>query len=304
MTLSDIPASVDRVRTHVNLSEVLQTYVAGLYSRSKKSSIKTAACHVGTLERHFGDTFNVAALTRRDIEGYCQARLEQGVARASVNGPLGVLRSALRYAVDTGMLERLPLNVRKIREGTRLPRVLEPSQVADLVSKARPPFDIMLLLAARAGLRHAEILHLQRRDVDLGRGQVRVAAKPGWSPKSHHEREVPLSVTLLERLRQHLESLNDKSPDAWLFVGTEGTPRREVCLQIKEVFQAAGLYEPAAKPGLHALRRTWATELLGRGADIETVRQLGGWSCLAVVQRYVTTSDERKRSAIELLEEV
>jgi integrase/recombinase XerC len=296
-----MPASVDRVRTHVNLSEVLQTYVAGLHSRAKRSSIKTAHVHAATLERYFGETFNAAALGLQDLEGFCRWRLES-VSRASVNGALGVLRSALRYGVDTGMLLALPVRIRKLREGTRLPRVLEPSQVQDLVFKARPPFDIMLMLAARAGLRHAEILHLQVGDVDLRRGMVRVSAKPEWCPKSHHEREVPLARALGARLGDWIEALNDKSPTAWLFVGHEGTPRKEVCLQIKEIFQAAGLYEPAAKPGLHALRRTWATELLSRGADIETVRQLGGWSSLAVVQRYITSSDERKRNAIESLE--
>lgn len=284
----------------IHLSELLQSYLAGLRSRAKPSSIKTAGCHAGILERHFGETFDVGGITLRDVEGFCETRLETTV-RASVNGSLGVLRSALLYAVDTGALDALPLRIRKLREGRTLPRVLEPTQVWALVSKAQPPFDLMVLLAVRAGLRHAEILHLQRRDVSPG--LIRVSAKPGWCPKSHHEREVPISRALRLRLAEHLEGLNDKSPAAWLFLGNDGQPRREVCGQIREVFQAAELYEPAAKPGLHALRRTWATELLGRGADIETVRQLGGWSSLAVVQRYVTSSDERKRSAIESLEE-
>jgi hypothetical protein len=35
---------------------------------------------------------------------------------------------------------------------------------------------------------------------------------------------------------------------------------------------------------------------------VETVRQLGGWSDLNVVMRYVTSSDARKRRAIEALD--
>ncbi len=49
----------------------------------------------------------------------------------------------------------------------------------------------------------------------------------------------------------------------------------------------------------NVLRRTFASELLGRGADIETVRELGGWADLVTVQRYLASTSERKRSAVE-----
>ncbi|HME68681.1 MAG TPA: tyrosine-type recombinase/integrase [Myxococcota bacterium] len=54
-------------------------------------------------------------------------------------------------------------------------------------------------------------------------------------------------------------------------------------------------------PWATSLRRTFATELLGRGIDVEAVRQLGGWSDLTVVMWYVTSSDGRKGRAIEAL---
>ena len=47
------------------------------------------------------------------------------------------------------------------------------------------------------------------------------------------------------------------------------------------------------------LLRTFATRALGSGASIEAVRQLGGWSGLGVVQRYVTSDDQAKREAVE-----
>ena len=41
---------------------------------------------------------------------------------------------------------------------------------------------------------------------------------------------------------------------------------------------------------------------LGRQADIQTVRELGGWSGLAVVERYVASTERLKRSAVERLD--
>jgi len=62
------------------------------------------------------------------------------------------------------------------------------------------------------------------------------------------------------------------------------------------------LYRPEARAGLHMLRRSFASHVLARQADIETVRELGGWSDLSVVQRYVASTEELKRKAVEGLD--
>ena len=77
-----------------------------------------------------------------------------------------------------------------------------------------------------------------------------------------------------------------------------------LCVAVRRVFEAAGLYDPSAKPGLHMLRRSFASHALAAGADVETVRVLGGWASLAVVQRYVASSTDMKRAAVERLAEL
>lgn len=287
---------------YVAMDDLIQAYMGSLRCRAKRSSVAQAGVHGGHLSAHFGCHYDVAALTLVDLDGFVAARLGAGVAKASANGSLGVLRAAMNYGVRAGILRDVPCPVKKLKDVKRLPRVLSASQVDDLLALAPTPFRLMILLAARAGLRHREILHLQRQDVALGaEPRVRVAAKAGWTPKNHEERDVPISGCLARELEAHFGELTDSSPEAWLFLGLEGTPRANVFAPIRAIFKAAGLYDPAAKPGLHSLRRTWATALLGV-ADIETVRQLGGWADLVTVQRYVTSTDDRKRAAIAALE--
>ncbi len=81
-------------------------------------------------------------------------------------------------------------------------------------------------------------------------------------------------------------------------------PASALCAAVRKVFQGADLYEPSAKPGLHMLRRSFASHALAAGADVETVRVLGGWASLAVVQRYVASSTDLKRAAVERLSEL
>ncbi len=275
------------------LGEVLNTYLASLRVTAKRATVSFAACHAGHLEKHFGANRDVRELTKTDLDSFKAARLIK-VKRASVNGSLRILRAALKHS-------DIDVPVKMMKETMKLPRVLTPADVDRLIELANPPIDLIILTAALAGLRHAEILHLQRRDVDLVGGNLEVRAKDGiWTPKTHVERSVPLHDDLVEAFARHLDTLADSSPAAWVFLGLDGGPRGPVSGPVREVFKAAGLYNPDAKPGLHSLRRTWATGLLDF-ADIETVKQLGGWNNLTTVQRYITSSDERKRSAISKL---
>ncbi len=52
----------------------------------------------------------------------------------------------------------------------------------------------------------------------------------------------------------------------------------------------------------HDIRHAWATRLVECGVDPYTLMELGGWSKLEMVTRYLHTSRERKRAAIEALE--
>ena len=52
---------------------------------------------------------------------------------------------------------------------------------------------------------------------------------------------------------------------------------------------------------IHDLRHTFASRLLERGADIETVRSLLGHFSITMTQRYVHSRDEAKKRAVELL---
>jgi len=210
--------------------------------------------------------------------------------------------SALNNGVASGQLDRVPVRIRLLRETKRLPTALSADEVERLVALAPSPYDLILLLAAKAGLRHQEILHLKVGDVDFPNRSVRVSAKPevNWSPKSHAERDVPLARSVADRLQA---AVAGRRAGEWIFPGAERErPLVAAHEPIREIFKRAALYHPTLRPGLHLLRRTFATELLGRGVDVETVRQLGGWSDLSVVMRYVTSSDARKRRAIEALD--
>ena len=51
----------------------------------------------------------------------------------------------------------------------------------------------------------------------------------------------------------------------------------------------------------HSNRRTWATRLDRAGVRMKAIKELGGWSSMAALQRYLDVSDAEMAAAIEVL---
>ena len=279
------------------LTELFSEYLVHLHVYGRPGTLETAEYRIKALEHHFClpthiENFGDRQTAQQLVSWYICARKFANIADSTINSELRLLRTALTRGGITSKYVQL------LKEGRRLPIVLTPTQIAILQHHACAPFETMLLLAWKAGLRQGEILHLHKRDISpLG---IRICAKPevNWKPKSHHERDVPIHDSTWNMLCSHLDT-----PGPWLFPGQDPSlPRSQVGYAIRRIFRAANLYEPRDKPGLHMLRRSWATTLLATGTDIETVRQLGGWASLHIVQKYVTSNDAQKREAIRRLE--
>jgi integrase/recombinase XerC len=132
-----------------------------------------------------------------------------------------------------------------------------------------------------AGLRLSELVNLQRADLDLRQGTVRVLGK------GRKERLCPLGEIAVKALDAYLDACPHEA-DA-LFVSAHGTQLhgRTVQLALKRYLAAAGL---DARLTPHKLRHTFATHLLDRGADLRSVQELLGHSQLTTTQIYTSVS--------------
>ncbi len=236
---------------------------------------------------------------------------ERGLRPASINRDLRALRTALRWAADPGLgnvLPRLPLRVRLVPEakinGAVVQRhVVHPEDVERLLAVSSSKLRCVLALAAFAGLRRSEILHLKRGDVDLDHGLVQIVEKPevDWHPKAHHQRQVEIGPRLRTELDRYLSGLpaGRRAQGRWLFESQHhsGERLRQVDPQVRRSFERAGVR--VAKIGLHALRKTWATRA-GAMGDYEALRVMGGWSTWQAMAHYVSAGEERRRAIAEM----
>jgi integrase/recombinase XerD len=169
-----------------------------------------------------------------------------------------------------------------------LPSILSPEEVARLIDSSRTRFHRIVLMTLYAtGMRRAELARLQVSDIDSRRMVIHIRGGKG-----RQDRDVMLSPTLLEALREYWRGLKRKPTD-WLFPGGNGhtahrpiTPKT-VYYACRQAAQQAGL-QNRVHP--HTLRHCFATHLLENGADLRTIQLLLGHHDLKETTLYLHLS--------------
>jgi len=136
-----------------------------------------------------------------------------------------------------------------------------------------------LLLLYGSGLRVAEALGLTGAALPLGEALA-------VTGKRNKTRVVPLLATVRQAIESYLALCPwPAAKDAPLFRGARGGPLRGEIVRraVRKARRALGLSERTTP---HALRHSFATHLLGRGADLRTLQELLGHASLSSTQIY------------------
>ena len=239
------------------------------------------------------DLPRLLSLSARDVRAFLAARRGKGVGSRSLSRTLSALRMFYRFlerrgygkndAVRAVSLPKLPHSVPKPLTAPKATAVIES---ADLASPEAEDWIVardtaVLTLLYGSGLRISEALSLTRREAPIkGRDMLRVLGKGGKI------RVVPVLPITREAVEAYLDLCPVPLPgDGPLFVGAQGrqlSPRL-IQLAIARMRGTLGLPDTATP---HALRHSFATHLLGAGADLRAIQELLGHASLSTTQGY------------------
>tara|TARA_Y100001968_G_scaffold331621_2_gene386879 strand:+ start:1189 stop:2178 length:990 start_codon:yes stop_codon:yes gene_type:complete len=208
---------------------------------------------------------------------------------------LSAMRTFLDWVAERRGDERNPARaINSPRRRHRLPSVLSAPEARSMLDHdastelAELPVqglrDLCLLeLLYGSGLRASECVGLDRRSIDLERGEVRVLGK------GRKERLVPLSQPCIEALRawSELRGLLNQRPEAGqaLFLNARGG--RLSARSLRRIVKQRGFVAGVVKDvHPHALRHSFATHLLEGGADLRAIQEMLGHASLSTTQQY------------------
>lgn len=261
----------------------------------RRRSANTVRAYVASAQRlldfltvHLGSppsASTLSTLPAADLRAYLAHRRTQGLGNASTARELSALRAFLKFAGGEDVTVP-PLRGPRVKKG--VPRPVSPDDVIalseDVAENAAEPWIAarnwaVLLLLYGAGLRISEALSLTGADVPAAE-TIRITGKRGKT------RIVPL----LPQIREALSEYGALCPygtarDEALFRGARGGALDPAIIR-KAVREARRRLMLPERTSPHALRHSFATHLLGRGADLRSLQELLGHASLSSTQIY------------------
>jgi integrase/recombinase XerC len=295
----------------LRLNRNVSPHTVRAYESDLTQFLDHAAAAAGTTR----SDLSPAALDRAAIRAFLGAVHAHGQSRATAARKLAAVRSFLRYlrredviGGDPGGLVATP------KREVRMPAHLSEGEMTDLLSAA--PADTPLARRDRAilelfyasGLRLSELAGLDLEDLNLSARMVRVLGKGG------KERFVPFNSSAAAAIRVYLKDRellvrgaisrparhpaeagshvpvreplrHGRRARTPVFVNYRGTP-----LGTRSIDRLVRRHVAACSSRLgispHAIRHSFATHLLQRGADLRAIQELLGHARLSTTQRY------------------
>ncbi|MEO1921799.1 MAG: tyrosine recombinase XerC [Sphingomonadaceae bacterium] len=277
----------------MNSGDVLGQWEAHL-ALGKRRSPHTVRAYLAAARRWLAhldarDWHALARLDARDLRRQIARRRAEGLANTSAARELSALKAFSKFARERAGEEDPDaprLRGPKVKRG--LPRPVTPDEAEGLAEQvaalARSDWQglrdqAVLLLLYGAGLRISEALSLTGGDVPLGR-VLTISGKGG------KQRVVPVMPLLREAVDAYVAACpHEQAKDRALFRGARGGPLGQGAVQkaVARARTALGLPSTATP---HALRHSFATHLLGEGADLRSLQELLGHASLASTQIY------------------
>jgi integrase/recombinase XerC len=247
---------------------------------------------MGLVSADNGD-IDFAQLDETPIRTYI-SRLYGKNKKASISRKLASVRTFFEFLIRDGKLKS---NCAKLvptpRGEKRLPTFLTVDEVVKLVET--PGSDnvyesrdrAILELLYSCGLRVSELVGINLNELDLNSMSVKVLGK------GNKERMVPIGSKASTAIKTYLPQRLDLKPkDDYLFVNSRGgrLSTRSIDRIIKKYAAISGIPKNISP---HVLRHTFATHLLGGGADLRAIQEMLGHKSLSTTQRYTHTSIEK-----------
>lgn len=240
------------------------------------------------------ETLTVEEIDVYIVRSFLGILAEHGLQRKSMARKLAALRTFFKFLCRKEILSDNPMQrVASPKLGRKLPDFLYTDQVEMLLKApdADTPLgardQVILELLYGSGLRVSELVSLDRENLDLDIGLLRVLGK------GRKERVVPVTDYAVKSIQKYLEKRGEENKALLLNYRGTRLSARSVRRILDKLVKKVSL-EQHVNP--HMLRHSFATHMLDGGADLRSVQELLGHNKLSSTQIYTHLTRERLKT--------
>jgi integrase/recombinase XerC len=273
--------------------------------RAYESDLSQLLVHLAAAQGVKRSELEPVSLDRAAIRSFLSELHANGQSRATAARKLAAVRTFLKYLRREELIENDPgALIGTPKREVRMPAHLSEEEMTQLLDTPDVSGPLgrrdraVLELFYASGLRLAELAGLDVEDVNLSAKMVRVLGKGG------KQRLVPFNGSTAAAIRIYLKDREmlvrqQPSPGSALRASQRRVDQRREALfvnyrggrlTVRSIDRLVRRYVAAAGPqtgiSAHALRHSFATHLLQRGADLRAIQELLGHARLSTTQRY------------------
>ena len=235
------------------------------------------------------------------VRTWLAALKEQGNSGRTINRKISSLKSFFKFQIKQGNLDSSPMQViTNPKVSKKLPQFVDKKDIDTLFKYVEFPDNwigrtekLVLQIFYHAGIRQAELIHLQNHHFDKHNNHIKVLGK------GNKERIIPIAPELAFQLSDYIlakKQVFQGLAHTFLLVNKKGNK-----LYPKQVYDIVkknlSLVTTIDKKSPHILRHSFATHLTNNGADLNAVKELLGHSSLAATQVYTHNTIEKLKEA-------
>lgn len=239
------------------------------------------------------DIHDVRNITEYEIRQFVGSLYKRN-GKSTIERKLASLRSFFDFLRNEEFISNNPAKlVPSPKKDKNLPKFLTVDEVYQLLDNKLFNGDLgirnkaIVELLYSCGIRVGELENIDLMDIDFEKGLVTVMGKGA------KERIIPVGSKAIDSVRDYIKIRNNFKPRSQsLFLNSRGyaLTSRSVERIVKDICIKASI---SKKISPHVLRHSFATHLLGSGADLRSIQDMLGHSSLSITQKYTHTSIEK-----------
>ena len=231
------------------------------------------------------------------VRSWIISLVDLGISNRTINRKVSSLKSFYKFLQKTKQIDSNPLIKHKsLKVEKRVQNPFSESEINQVINLLEENSDfesvrnkLMVELFYSTGIRRTELININLLSVNISGKLIKVLGK------RNKERFVPILPSLIETIKTYLELRKDiTTASDLLFITSKGNKIYET-LVYRVINSYFSRVTSKDKKSPHLLRHSFASHLLNKGADLNSVKELLGHASLASTQEYTHNSIEEMK---------
>ena len=245
--------------------------------------------------KEYSTSQKIEKVDKRTIRSWIVKLSLSNLSAKSINRKIASLKSFFKFLVKRDLIKKNPSShVTSLKTDQRIPTFIKEKDInflfknIDVKEDCTGQRDLLILeLLYGTGIRISELINIKISDVNFAKKEIKVIGK------RNKERIIPLHNNAIYQTKKYLQLAEKEGYENQYLLFTKKGEKIYPMLINRIVKKHLSTLIKSKKYNPHLLRHTFATHILNKGGDLNSIKDLLGHSSLAATQIYTHNSIEK-----------